>query len=240
MSGNPKAAAVKVAVAPGTIAFYADITCPWAHVCVHRLHETRARLGLEDRVTFDPRAFPLELINDHVTPKKILDAEIPVAGALEPNAGWQMWQGEESEYPVTSLPALEAVIAAKDQGPEVAEKLDRALRHAFFGRSRTISMRHEIMAIAKSVEELDAGVLERALDDGRARIMLTKDHVLSETDRVEGSPHVFLADGTNVANPGIELHWEGEHGSGFPVVDSDDPSIYERLLDQAAKEAPDG
>lgn len=238
MPNNPKGTTIDVAA--GKVAIYSDITCPWAHVCVHRLHETRARLGLEDAVTFDPRAFPLELINDAPTPKKVLDAEIPVAGALEPEAGWQIWQGDPSEYPVTTLPALEAVIAVKDQSPKLAEQLDRALRRAFFGESRTISMRHEILALAADIGDLDVGSLERALDDGRARARLTKDHLVSETESVEGSPHVFLANGTNVANPGVELRWEGEHGKGFPVVVADDPSIYERLLRQAAQEVGDG
>lgn len=233
---NPKAA--PIIVDADTIAVYADITCPWAHICVHRLHETRSRLGLEGRVTIDPRAFPLELINDASTPKKILDAEIPVAGALEPGAGWQMWQGSASEYPVSTLPALEAVIAAKDQSPKAAEALDRGLRRAFFGASRTITMRHEILAVAEESGTVDVAALEVALEDGRARVALTKDHLLSETSAVEASPHVFLADGTNVANPGIELHWEGEHGEGFPVIDSDDPSIYERLLKGAAEGGP--
>ena len=235
MSQNPKVG--PIAVDPGTIAYYSDIACPWAHVAVHRLHETRERLGLTEQVVFDPRAFPLELINDQPTPKKILDAEIPVTGALEPDAGWQVWQRPQSEYPVTSLPALEAVHAAKQQGPRAAEALDRALRKAFFGESRTISMRHEILDLAASIEGLDVDPLARALDDGRARSHLTKDRIVSETDRVEGSPHLFLPEGTNVANPGIEMHWEGEHGKGFPVVESDDPSIYERLLQRAAEGA---
>lgn len=238
MPTNPKGTPIEVD--PGTIAVYADITCPWAHVCVHRLHETRARLGLDEIVRLDPRAFPLELINDQPTPKGILDAEIPVAGALEPGAGWQMWQGDDSEYPVTTLPALEAVIAAKEQGTAMAEALDRALRRAFFGASKTISMRHEILAVARSIEGFDVGRLEAALEDGRARGLLTKDHIASQTDVVEGSPHLFFADGTNVANPGIEMHWEGEHSQGFPVVDSDDQSIYEDLLNRAAKEVTDG
>jgi predicted DsbA family dithiol-disulfide isomerase len=233
MSENPKGASIQVDA--GTIAVYADITCPWAHVCIHRLHVTRERLGLVDEVSIDPRAFPLELINDRPTPKRVLDAEIPVAGALEPDAGWQMWQGEESEYPVTSLPALEAVIAAKLQGPKPAEQLDRALRQGFFGASKTISMRHEILALAAGIRDLDVDELEAALEDGRCRSALTGDHLISETKTIQGSPHVFLADGTNVANPGIELHWEGEHGEGFPVVDQDDPSIYDRLLETVAE-----
>lgn len=238
MSSESKATNVQVPA--GTIAFYADITCPWAHLAVHRLHETRRHLQLEDVVTFEPRAFPLELINDQPTPKTTLDAEIPVVGTLEPSAGWQLWQGPESEYPVTSLPALEAVEAAKSQSPRVAEALDRQLRKAFFAESRSISMRHEIMEVASRIEGLDSDLLEEALSSGTARGAISRDHVISETDAVEGSPHLFLADGTNMANPGIEMHWEGEHGKGFPVVDSDDSSVYEQLLLQAAEGGNDG
>jgi hypothetical protein len=32
----------------------------------------------------------------------------------------------------------------------------------------------------------------------------------------------------------VTFHWEGEHGIGFPVVDADDPSVYEALLRRAA------
>lgn len=53
-------------------------------------------------------------------------------------------------------------------------------------------------------------------------------------DDVQGSPHFFLADGSDVHNPGIELHWEGEPGSGFPVVDTDDPSAIDELVRRAA------
>lgn len=220
----------------GRVVVFADIACPWAHVAVHRLHETRARLGLDDRVVFDMRAFPLELLNGQPTPKKSLDAEIPVTGALEPDAGWQMWQRPEHEYPVTMLPALEAVYAAKEQEPRLAEQLDRALRRGFFGASRNVSMRHEILEIAATVPGLDADVLAAALDDGRARGALAADREIAESDQVKGSPHVFLPGGDDAHNPGIEMHWEGPHGEGFPVVDSDDPTIYERLLTAAARE----
>ena len=221
-------------IPPGRIVVFADIGCPWAHVAVHRLHETRARLGLDDRVVFDVHAFPLELVNGQPTPKKTLDAEIPVTGALEPDAGWQMWQRPEYEYPVTMLPALEAVHAAKEQELKVAEGLDRALRRGFFGASRSVSMRHEILEIAATVPGLDTDALAAALDDGRARSALAADHRVAEGDEVDGSPHVFLPGGEGVHNPGIEMHWEGKHGEGFPVVDKDDPGIYERLLAAAA------
>jgi predicted DsbA family dithiol-disulfide isomerase len=201
---------------------------------VYRLHRTRAKLGLEDTVDFDFRAFPLELINEQSTPKRILEAEIPVVGGLEPDAGWQVWQRDPSEWPVTTLPALEAVEAAKEQGLRASESLDRALRVALFAESRTISMRHEILEIAAGCEGLDADALKEALVDGRARPAVEEHLEVSKTGSVEGSPHLFLQDGTEVHNPGIEHHWEGEAGEGFPSVDEDRPEIYEELLRRAA------
>jgi predicted DsbA family dithiol-disulfide isomerase len=222
-----------VEVSPGTLVVFADIGCPWAHVAVHRLHEARRRLELEERVRFDHRAFPLELVNGRPTPKLTLDSEIPVAGALAPEAGWQLWLGELHEYPVSTLPALEAVQAAKSQGLEASERLDLGLRRAFFGESRCITMRHVILDVAKEVG-IDAAPLADALDDGRARSAVSEQCRAAEKDEVTGSPHVF-APGLDAHNPGVRMHWEGDHdGSGFPVVDADDPTVVEKLLHAAA------
>ena len=223
-------------VAAGTIVVYADIACPWSHLAVHRLLRTRRDMGLDDEVVLDHRPFALELVNRRPTPKRILDAEIPVVGALGPDAGWQMWQGDGSTWPVTSLPALEAVQAAKEQGPRASEQLDRALRVAFFAESRCISMRHVILDVAAACPDVDAGALAAALDDGRARGRLLAEHRAAEAaEEVDGSPQLFLPDGTACHNPGIEMRWQGRHGEGFPVVLSDDPSIYGDLLVRAAR-----
>ena len=217
-------------VEAGTMVVYSDIACPWSHVAVHRLHRSRAQLGLEGRVAFDMRAFPLEVVNGRATPKRILDAEMPVAGALEPEAGWQMWQRHDHDYPVTTLLALEAVQAAKDQGLEASARLDRALRVALFAKSRNISMRHEILDVAAACDGVDAARLEKVLDDGAARRSVMDQCAVAQGPEVVGSPHVFLPDGSDAPNPGIEMHWEGRHGIGFPVVDSDRYEIYERLF----------
>lgn len=218
----------------GTIIIFGDIACPWAHLAVWRLHSVRERLGLEDRVLFDHRAFPLELLNRRPTPKLALDAEVAVLGAHEPEAGWQVWQPAPYKYPVTSLPALEAVEAAKEQGLRASEQLDRALRLAFFAESKTISMRHVIEEVASGCAEVDTDKLLDAFDEGRARRAIMDQAQISGSDEVQGSPHLFLPDGSNMHNPGIEMHWEGEHGKGFPVVDVDRPEVYEQLLRTAA------
>lgn len=223
-----------IQVDPSTIVVYADLGCPWAHLAVHRIHQARSELGLRNRVLFDIRPFPLELFNEQPTPKRTLDAEIVAVGTLDPSAGWQMWQGDTHAYPVTTLPPMEAVEAAKEQGLRASEQLDRALRKAFFRDSRCISLRHVIRDVAEDCSEVDADKLLAALDEGRARPALMEHCRVGGSDEVKGSPHVFLPDGRESHNPGIEMHWEGEHGKGFPVVDSFRPEVYEELLRRAA------
>ena len=221
-----------IEVQPGTMVLFADIGCPWAHAAVHRWRGERVARGLEDVVHLDVRAFPLEIFNRRPTPKLTLDVEIPVAGALAPDAGWQPWQGAAHAYPVTMLPALEAVHAAKAQSLAAGEDLDHALRGAFFARSRCVSMRHEILEIAQSCRRVDTSVLERDLDTGRFRRAVLDDLEVASSDLVKGSPHFFLPDGSDHHNPGVEMHWEGEHGKGFPVVDKDDPGVYAEMFDR--------
>lgn len=219
-----------------SIVVWQDIACPWATIALTRLRRARDRRGVAGSVVVELRAFPLELINERPTPKSVLDAEIPVAGALEPDFGWRLWQRRPWEWPVTTLPALEAVYAAADQSRQVAEDLDMALRKAFFCDSRTVSLHHEIVGVARGVADLDVDKLRRDLMSGRFRDRLFQDFEIARSETVEGSPHLFLPDGTSEANPGIELHWEGEHGKGFPIVDKDDPGIYETLLARVIEE----
>lgn len=221
-------------VDPGTVAVYADIGCPWAHLAIYRLHRVRRDTGLAERVRFDVRPFPLEIFNEQPTPKLILDAETTAVGSLDPGAGWQMWQRAPHEYPITMLPPMEAVEAAKEQSLTAAEQLDRALRLAFFGHSEVVSLRHVIERVAKSCDQVDEVELMDAFDEGRARRALMAHVPVAATDEVAGSPHVFLPDGTDAHNPGIEMHWEGDHGKGFPVIDRYRPEIYEELLQRAA------
>ncbi|MEP7082926.1 MAG: DsbA family protein [Chloroflexota bacterium] len=221
-------------VAPGTIAVWSDLHCPWSHVAVWRLWDARRRLGLEDRVRFDHRVFPLELFNNEPTPYRTIVAEIPACGPLAPRAGWQVWQAPLTDWPVTTLLPMEAVQAAKEQSLAASEELDRALRAAFFGESRCISLRHVILEVASGCDGVRVAALADALDSGRARRTILDDWRTAGRDGVRGSPHLFLPDGTDAHNPGITFHWEGDHGIGFPVIDADEPAIYEELLHRAA------
>ena len=221
-------------VEAGTIVLWSDLACPWATLVVHRIHQARSRLGLEGRVTIDHRAFPLELFNERPTPKQIIDAEVGAVGQVAPDFGWEIWQADPSQWPGTVLLALEAVQAAKEQSLTAAEQLDHRLRRAFFTESRPIGLRHVILDVAQRCDKLDTTKLAEALDDGRARRAVMDQKAQAEAEDVQGSPHAFLPDGTDVHNPGITMHWQGEKPGGFPVIDADDPSAVDELVRRAA------
>ena len=221
-------------VAPGTIVVFSDLSDPFAHVTVHRLHTARTRLGLDGRVAFDHHAFPIELLNRAPGTRHGSDSEIPVLGRLEPDAGWQLWQGPDYHYPSTVLPAFEAVQAAKAQSLRIGELLDRALRRAFWGASRPIHLHHEILDIASDLPGLDAGRLEQDLRRGTYRAAVFDDFDIAATDAVTMSPHLVLPDGSDLANPGVAVHWQGDWAKGFPVIDADDPGVIDAALLTAA------
>jgi predicted DsbA family dithiol-disulfide isomerase len=225
-----------VPVAPNTIVIFSDLLCPFAHVAVHRLWETRARLGLADTVRFDHRAFPLELFNGP-HPRPGTDTESVGLGQIEPAAGFRVWSAPDWTYPHTVLLANEAIQAAKEQGLAASEALDQALRRAFWLESRSIAHRAVILEVAAETSLVDVERLAVALDDGRCRRAVLDDYAVAQTDAVKGSPHLFLPDGTSAHNPGIEVHWEGPWASGYPIVDRDDPTVYEDLLRRAAQVA---
>jgi predicted DsbA family dithiol-disulfide isomerase len=222
-------------VAPGTIQVWSDLGCPWSHAIVWRLWDARRRLGLEDRVQLDHHAFPLELFNDEPTPRWHIDVEAPVAATVAPRAGWQAWSASDAAWPVTLLPPMEAVQAAKRQSLAAAEALDRGLRRALYAESRCISLRHVILEVATETDAVDVAQLAAALDDGRARRALIDDWRTAQGDAVRGSAHLFAPDGTNAQNPGIEIGWEDDgSAAGRYWIERDDPSAVEDLVRRAA------
>lgn len=217
-------------VPSNTIAVWSDIGCPWSHAVVWRLHDARRRLGLERVVRFEHHAFPLELFNSEPTPRPLREAEWETAATLAPRAGWQAWSAPDHAWPVTMLPPMEAVQAARLQSHAAAEELDRGLRRAFWGESRCISLRHVILEVANESDAVDVAALAEAIDDGRARRALMDDWAIARGDEVRGSAHLFAPDGTDAQNPGITIAWSNDH----PVIERDDPAAIDDFVRRAA------
>lgn len=230
MTSTPDAPAV--AVPASTVVVFSDLLCPFAYVALHRFRAARARAGLDGVLHVDHHVFPLELFNGpHSRPGT--DTEAVGLGQIEPSAGFRVWGAPDWTYPSTVLLAAEAVLAAKRQSLAASEALDAALRRAFWFDSLPIGHRGTILDIAGAVGGLDAEALAADLDHGVARAALTDDYRVARTGAVATSPHLFLPDGTSLANPGIEVRWEGPWASGYPIVEADDPGIWEVLLARA-------
>src|ERR1700712_2302004 len=182
--------------ATGVVVLYGDIGCPWASLAVHRFRRRRAERGLDGTVVLDHRAFPLELFNEQLTPKTIVDSEVAVVGSHEPSLGWHPWRHKERAYPTTTLLPLEAVQAAKAEevgGLPASEDLDAALRHAWYADSRSIHLWSELLAVASSVDSVDAKALAVALRRGGGRSAVF-DQWDTAKEVAQGSPHLFLTD----------------------------------------------
>ena len=210
------------------IVVYSDIACPWAHIAVHRLVRAIRDRGVDNELTVDHRAFPLEVVNGRPTPKQLLDSEVRVCSGLEPEAGWS-FEPDPWTYPVSTLPALEAVQAAKSQGPDVSVGLDRALRRSMFAEWRCLAVHAVVYEIAATVDGLDVAALRDAVRSGDARSEVWNQLDAAVEADVPGSPTFVLPDGTRSHNPGIEFH----HDDGSIVVELDDQEAIGALVDAA-------
>ena len=214
--------------APGALVFRSDVICPWSTLALIRLRKARTDLGLED-LPIIHLAHALELRFQKPIPRRIVDAEVVLCAAAESEFGWSPWFGPLDEFPVSTLLALEAVQAARTQSEAAAERLDLAPRQAYFVRSRCITMRHEVLAAARSCD-LDMPALEQALDEGRDRTA-----VLRQSREGNCSGVVVLPDGSEYCNPGVSTRWIGTAlPQVVPRVVADDPSAVHQLVARAA------
>jgi predicted DsbA family dithiol-disulfide isomerase len=222
---------VEWSVASGTVQVWSDLLDPFAHLALHRFRQARERAALP--VAVEHRTFALELFNGP-HPRRGTDTEAVGVGQAAPELDWRVWTAAEDTYPHTVLLAAEAVHAAQAQSLAVGEALDLALRRAFWTQSRSIAHRAVILDVAAEVPDLDVAALAEALDDGRYRREVTADHVVAQTDAIQGSPTFRLPGGEAVHNPGTQVTWEGPWAAGFPVITAHDATVFDDIVRQAA------
>jgi predicted DsbA family dithiol-disulfide isomerase len=210
-----------------TVTIWSDIHCPWAGAIVHRLREAREAEGLD--VLLDPRPWPLELVNGSGTPKGIVTTEMAVLAQHE-SAMYSAYRNDS--WPSTFMPAFELVAAARRvHGDKGAEEADYALRRAFLRASVDVSieagLRTALQAAVARGAEIDAEAVLEAWRTQPVRADVLADYERSKSLPIQGSPQVFLPDGSTEHNPGLTDHqWRG----GIPRVLSDDRDAPRRLL----------
>jgi predicted DsbA family dithiol-disulfide isomerase len=226
--------------APRTVTVWSDIGCPWASLALHTLRARMQERAAE--VFIDHRCFPLELFNSQPTPKFIVDAEVVIIAGLRPELGWKPWTAPHWTYPVTTLPAMEAVQACKDPalgGLRASDELDAALREAFYVHGRCISIYSVVLDVAEQCEHVDVAVLAAALANGAGRTEVHSQWKVAQRAEVRGSPQLFDARGYISHNPGATYHWTAPPPAGFPRLEHYRTDWADELLDGLTTTCPD-
>jgi predicted DsbA family dithiol-disulfide isomerase len=166
-----------------TIEVFADITCPFAHVGLHRIAQLIAQTdpGIELHV----RAWPLELVNGSAFTGTEL---APKVEALRRDVAPDLFAGfDPGTFPRTSLPALAAEHAAYSTSTQAGLELSLALRAAVFEHGTDISDPTGLADLLR----------QRGLPQPTAADIdsVHAAHREGQQRGVIGSPHFFTADG---------------------------------------------
>lgn len=206
-------------MAEPVVELFSDLHCPHAYVTRFRMQ--RVRELVPDEVRFRSRCLSLELAHDNPTPKHVLDVETPMLATLEDALPYEPWpEGRTSKWPVTFLPAFEAVKAAEALDPETAWALDWRIRTAFFEEHRCVSMRHVLADLAEEVGVSRDRFLEE-FDGGQHRTRVIEESREGwQKEEFTHSPSLRLPDGSTHVNPG--QHWTRfDPDRGFRVEEFD-------------------
>lgn len=226
-----------------TIEIYASLECPYAYLAAYRLRQVWPEFAGRVQVVW--RALSLEYINRRVgTPPPMFEAEKRLFAQIEPALPWQPWSRPLWEWPATAWPAFEALACAQAQGHEAAWAMSWALRRAFFAEGRPLSLRHELLAIAREVaaeSRLDLARFEADWDSGRS-----KSSVIAESRRgwhelkVNGSATFILPGGRQMTNPALgEIDFDEENytlRSYIPFA-GDPLAVYRKMLESVIRDA---
>lgn len=189
------------------IEVFADITCPFTHVGLHRFVEERSSRGV-DQPRLVVRSWPLELVNGaHFTGAEL----VPKIEALRASVAPDLFAGFDPEtFPRTSLPALDLAAAARSVGPEVGEQVSLLLRTRLFEDGLDISDPDVLASIADEVGGVPMS--------GTERQAVIADWEEGQRRGVVGSPFFFL-DGEGFFCPWLAI----SHGDdGYQIAYDED------------------
>ena len=175
------------------VVFFHDVLCAWSYLADARLDVLRAELG--EQVRWSYRGYPLRPDEQALDKKeRQLLARNVRRVAKEPEGRGvvaDLWTGRDA--PVTSLPPLVALEAARVQGEELHDGLLRALRRAAFLRGLNVTRRDVLLEVAGTVG-LDETRFLRDLDDPRSFDRLQAGVDDAESMGIRGVPAVIIGD----------------------------------------------
>ncbi len=187
---------------------FADVRCPFTHVGLRKLVESRKADGLD--LVWHVRAWPLELVNGTSLDVDLIANEVEqLRSTVAPDLFEHF---DPSAFPGSSLPALSLAAEAYARDVRMGERVSLLLRDALFEHGRDISRSDELARIADL-----AGVSDVAgSTDGEQLVM--SDWEEGRRRGVIGSPHFFVGE-TGFFCPSLDIrHVEGNVTITFDEV----------------------
>ena len=164
------------------IEVYADITCPFTHVGLHRIATERAARGRDD-VQLWVHAWPLEIVNGAPFDPVAITGKVH---ALRTQVAPELFTGyREDTFPTTTLQALALAIDAYELGPEIGERFSFAVRDAVFEHGLDIGEQAVLDRLAQ-----DHGLAPGPRDTA----VVLADQAAGVDRGVIGSPHFFMGE----------------------------------------------
>jgi len=173
------------------IEVFADVSCPFAHVGLRRLVETRHRLGRPD-VAIVVRAWPLEWVNGVALTGAFVAEEVDQLRAQVTPELFVRFRADR--FPASTLGPLRLTHAAYAVGPELGEVVALEVRDRLFERGEDVADPAVLATMAA------AHGLELDDDDGPVR----EDWQAGQQRGVVGSPH-FFGPGVDAFCPALRI-----------------------------------
>jgi predicted DsbA family dithiol-disulfide isomerase len=192
---------------PIEVLFFHDVLCSWCLLAEGRLRSLLSAGACLGPVSFERRAFPTRHRDTVPSPReaRVLARHYQRAGKTYDGKGIipDLWSS--TDPPLSSLPPLRALLAARAQAPEREDALLAAMRKAAFYQGVNVARRDVLIELAERaglnvdrfVSALDSGLTEQALfaehDEGEARgVSGVPTLLLRIPDAPNGSPEWIL------------------------------------------------
>jgi predicted DsbA family dithiol-disulfide isomerase len=174
------------------LVLFHDVLCSWCLIADARLRWLQ-RYELHDQVVIRYMAFPTRHRDTVPTPREIKTLARHYTRVAKTNEGWgivpDVWSG--GDPPLSTIPPLVALEAARRQGVEARDRLWQKLRRAAFWDGINVARRDVLIELAERAE-LDVDRFLDALEDPATEHRVMAEHDDAETRKINGVPALVL------------------------------------------------
>lgn len=180
-------------VRPFEITLHQDVLCPWSYLADLRLEALRQEFG--PLLSWKSRPFPMRLGDDSPTRRergrylteihRAREERDPAASALS----FELWSGGDA--PRSSLPALIALEAVREQAPTARPRLARLLQRAALEQGINVSRTDVLFELVHQLG-LDTARFERAYRAPARRQHILREHAHASARGVRRVPTVVI------------------------------------------------